>query len=106
MGAVYTSEGMVEQLGVTYRQLDHWVREGYLMPTSLNGVGAVATPGTGRSRIWTGHEYDVAMMFARLVAAGFTPSKIGDIAERLVGTGVVAMPGGITVTYLTDNGAG
>ena len=50
------------EAGITYRQLDFWVRRGFLRP--------VHDGGTGRSREWTRAELDVARLMGRLTAAG------------------------------------
>lgn len=50
--------------GVTYRQLDHWTRAGYLHPT--NGE----TPGSGKPRDWPADELRVAGIIAELRALG------------------------------------
>lgn len=63
-----------KDLGVTYRQLDHWVRQGYLRP-------AVAQPGTGRPRSWPPFEIKVAARMARLTAAGLMPGSAAEYAR-------------------------
>lgn len=51
--------------GATYRQLDFWVRRGYLKPRN-------ATPGSGFPRRWPTEEVTVAAAMTQLVAAGLT----------------------------------
>lgn len=51
--------------GPTYRQLDHWVRRGYLNPGNANA-------GTGNSRQWPAGELAVARLMYRLTKAGLT----------------------------------
>ena len=58
-------------LGITYRQLDWWVRLGLLKPLHIGGSGI--------NREWTRAELDVARLMGRLVAAGMKPA----LAERL-----------------------
>lgn len=60
--------------GVSYRQLDFWVRRGYLKPHN-------ATPGSGYSREWTTDEAAVATTMGRLVIAGFTPELAHRVAR-------------------------
>lgn len=60
--------------GVSYRQLDFWVRRGYLKPHN-------ATPGSGYSRQWTPDEAAVATMMGRLVIAGFSPELAHRVAR-------------------------
>lgn len=52
-------------LGLTYRQLDHWCRQGYLRPSD-------ATPGSGHRRVFPPDEVRVAALMIRLVTAGLT----------------------------------
>ena len=54
-------------MGITYRQLDHWVRRGYLKPDNLDG-------GSGHLRTFPIRELSVAWMMAKLTAAGVTPT--------------------------------
>jgi hypothetical protein len=63
-----------DQMGITHRQLDHWVRQGYLAPV-------VAAPGTGNSREWLPIEIEIGRRMARLVAAGFVPERAAVIAR-------------------------
>ena len=51
-----------KEAGVTYRQLDHYVRQGYLKPAHEGG--------SGRQREWTRAELDVARVMGRLTAVG------------------------------------
>ena len=59
------------ELGISYRQLDNWVRLGLLRPLHVGGSGV--------NREWTRAELDVARLMGRLVAAGMKPA----LAERL-----------------------
>lgn len=59
---------------VTYRQLDHWIRKGY-----IHG----ANPGSGYSRDLTGHEVLVLRHMSALVHAGMTATEAAPIARRL-----------------------
>lgn len=68
--------------GVTYRQLDYWVRRGWLrLPPSL---------GSGVWRQWPEDEICVAKTMARLVNAGITPAVAARIArgEQEIAPGV------------------
>lgn len=51
-----------DELGITYRQLDHFVRQGYLKPSHDGG--------SGHPREWTRAELDVARLMGRLSAVG------------------------------------
>lgn len=66
--------------GVTYRQLDYWIRQGYLR---------VAAEGSGSCRTWPAAEVRVARIMARLVAAGVRPAA----AERIARGGKEIAPG-------------
>ena len=52
-------------IGVTYRQLDHWTRAGYLHDDRTR-------PGSGHHRTWSDTELQVAERMGRLVRAGLT----------------------------------
>jgi DNA-binding transcriptional MerR regulator len=61
------------ELGITYRQCDHWVRLGLLKPLHVGGSGS--------SREWTHAELDVARVMGRLVAAGLKPEPASRVAR-------------------------
>lgn len=67
---------------LTYRQLDHWVREGYVAAVNPE-------PGTGRRRYWTAEEAQVVTTMAALVAAGVSP----EAATRAARNGGWLAPG-------------
>jgi len=64
-------------VGASYRQLDHWVRCGYLQPW-LTG------PGSGYPRMWSVEELRVARLMSVLVDAGITPAKAAEAARQCV----------------------
>jgi hypothetical protein len=69
-----TAEELVKSLtGVTYRQLDHWCRKGYLRPDG--GVGS------GTVRVFSDEESAVAQVMARLVVAGLLPAAAARVAR-------------------------
>lgn len=57
-----TTEEVAAAAGISYRQLDHWVRRGL-----IDGPEA---KGSGRAREWTAQQAAVAIMTGRLVNAG------------------------------------
>lgn len=61
--------------GVTYRQIDHWVRKGYLQ---------VEPRGTGRPRDWPADEVSVARLMAWLTQAGMAAYNAAAVARLLV----------------------
>lgn len=63
-------------LGATYRQLDYWIRKGYLRP---DGAGS----GQGSKRTWPRSEAQIARLMARLTAAGMEPIAAASAARRL-----------------------
>ena len=66
-------------LGITYRQLDHWSRMGYLRPVRLDrGRGG----GTGSPRVWPPGELQVARLMGRLTAASIQPSLAAVVARK------------------------
>jgi DNA-binding transcriptional MerR regulator len=62
-------------LGLSKRQVVHWVDRGYLTPS--NG-----RPGQGVHLTFEPAEVEVARIMALLVGAGFTPKAAHDIARR------------------------
>lgn len=72
------SEPLVEIHGVTSRQVDFWVRQGYLLPGQ-------PAPASGNARQWPEEEIRVAQLMARLVACGFTPADACDYARKVLG---------------------
>jgi hypothetical protein len=52
-----------EQLGITYRMLDYWARQGWLHPESR---------GSGYPRAWPQAELDIARRMGALVRSGLT----------------------------------
>ncbi len=72
--------------GVTYRQLDHWVRRGFLHPRNPN-------PGSGYTTVWPAEELRVAARMGRLVKAGL----VLDVAHRIARGDTILAPG-ITIT--------
>lgn len=79
---------ILQQEDVSYRQLDHWVRCGYLKPVE-------AYPGSGHVRSWPHDELDVVQRMIWLVNCGFKPASAAGLARAksfsLVVNGVVAL---------------
>lgn len=59
---------------ITYRQLDHWVRKGWLRPD-------VDDVGSGYRRTFPPAELDVARVMGALTAAGMTPRAAERVAR-------------------------
>jgi len=77
-----TSEQAAQAAGITYRQLDHWTRRGYLRPGTERNAFSHGQGGV--SRVWPPAE----------VAAGLTPEAAAELA-RAPGRHVLAP--GITI---------
>ena len=78
----HATSGDLVRLGLTYRQLDFWVRKGYLKPIRLG-------PGRGTDRMFPASEVQVAAKMAAYVAAGLPPA----VAYRAVRNGGQLAPG-------------
>lgn len=57
MSDLYTSTGLVEVTGASYRQIDYWTTRGWLVPLSIAGMSAT---GTGNHRVYPASEVAVA----------------------------------------------
>lgn len=90
--AITRSLDAVEIRGVTYRQLDHWVRRGYLRPDQ-------PAPGSGNAREWSGDELRVAQLMACLKGAGFAPAAAADYARQLLRLATFGPPVRLTIAH-------
>jgi hypothetical protein len=63
-----------DRVGIGYRQLDHWIRKGYIR----GGL-----PGSGHPRDLPGAEVEVLRYMAALVNSGVHPTMAAPIARRL-----------------------
>jgi MerR HTH family regulatory protein len=84
-----------DELGISYRQLDYWVRRGYLRPERRTARGGKYGGGQGVSRRWPAAELEIARRMARLTAAGITPERAAVFARESWPSGEIAP--GITV---------
>lgn len=71
------------ELGITYRQLDHWITRGYLRPENK--------PGSGTEREFSEREIEVAKLMAALVNAGFRAEKAAKTARYVLAEGIVRL---------------
>lgn len=69
----------------TARQIDHWVRKGYLRPENPN-------PGPGRAYEWSAREVRTAEIMALAVAAGVAPAT-AILVARMGGDDVLVRRG-------------
>ena len=67
---------LCEHAGISYRQLDHWTRRGYLQTVGEQ------TPGSGQSRVWPVREASIAETMHTLIECGFTPHAAADYARQ------------------------
>lgn len=78
----HATSGDLVRLGLSYRQLDFWVRKGYLQPVR-SGLGR------GHDRMFPASEVRVAAEMAALVSAGLSPA----VAHHAVRNGGELAPG-------------
>jgi DNA-binding transcriptional MerR regulator len=81
--------------GATYRQIDHWARQGWIRPIHRGG--------TGHNREWPQTELQIADLMRRLLCAGLTV----DVAALVARTAIERQPlvklaPGITLAIDTD----
>lgn len=95
-----SSPQVVQQTGITYRELDHWARKGHISPRLIPGQGKRRhpdrdpnTPGSGHSRRWMPEEVAIIGTMVRLSRAGIPPALASRIAR-----GETEIGPGITVT--------
>jgi DNA-binding transcriptional MerR regulator len=69
-----SSAHVARMADVTYRQLDYWVRRGFLEPTH-------ADAGSGTPREWSPADALRAVLIARLVRAGMTVHGAVTVAQ-------------------------
>lgn len=72
-GGGLTPAEVCKATGATYRQLDHWIRRGWL---TVDHTG-----GTGNRREWSSHEITIAALMVRLVNAGLRPEAAARVAR-------------------------
>ncbi|MGI5288055.1 MerR family transcriptional regulator [Nonomuraea polychroma] len=81
--------------GLTYRQLDHWSRRGWLKPAH--------TGGTGNVRVWSQDELRIADLMRRLTRAGLTPEAAAVAARaHQEGRPLVRLGPGLVLAIDTD----
>lgn len=71
------SRTAAKRANITYRQLDHWIRQGYVAATTM---------GTGYPREMEHAEVRVVVLMAHLVASGLTVATAADIARIAIET--------------------
>jgi hypothetical protein len=87
------------EAGITYRQLDFWTRCGYLTPVTD------ALPGSGRPRVYSIDQVDLARQMARVLAAGVREASVAhDVAVELLAHGQARL-GDFTITHHHEESA-
>ena len=71
------SDQMLDRTGISYRQLDHWTRKGWLQ-------AADGTPGTGNMRRWKHDEWMVALVMSAMGQMGIRAEKAAPVARAAV----------------------
>lgn len=87
---VFAGPALARHVGITYRQLDYWVTQGWLKPTVIDHGRSgrpAGRPGTGYRRIFMGLEVTKAEHMGRLVRFGTKPSVAAAVALQLAETG-------------------
>jgi hypothetical protein len=69
-----TTVDVAQLVGVTFRQLDYWLRRGWVPAPN-------PTPGSGNQRVWTRELVRCAAVMAALVRAGLTPDAASELAR-------------------------
>lgn len=72
--AELSTDLIVRQTGMTFRQIDYWCRQGYLRTENKR-------TGTGVHRVFSLEEAAVARMMAELVRCGFKPESACKLAR-------------------------
>lgn len=81
--------------GLTYRQLDHWTRLGWLRPAH--------TSGTGNARVWSQTELQIADLMRRLTRAGLAVEAAAQAARsHQDGRPLVKLGPGLVLAIDTD----
>jgi DNA-binding transcriptional MerR regulator len=81
---------LVRETGITYRQLDYWVRTGL-----LNGQRDL---GSGNARDWTAAQVSKARVMGSLVRAGIGPRLAAELSDRFLADGRAQLAPGLWIT--------
>lgn len=88
---------LAEQASISYRQLDFWVRKGYIKERSPGG-------GSGFLRDFTDDEVAITVKMARLIKIGFKPGPAAEYARLMVEqhTGSIIVDGWLLIEELDE----
>jgi len=81
---------LVREAGITYRQLDYWLRTGLL--------DGQRDTGSGNTRDWAAAQVSKARVMGSLVRAGIGPRRAAGLADRLLADGRAQLGDGIWIT--------
>jgi hypothetical protein len=91
------SKHLEAEMGITYRQLDYWARQGWLKPERrVNHQGS--TEGTGAKRAWPTAEVDIARRMGWLTRSGLDTASAAAFARDSWPCGEIAPGLTLTVT--------
>lgn len=93
-----TSIDVARRAGITYRQVDYWVRTGLLRPDNPHG-------GQGCPREWPIREVRIAEAMGQLVDAGIPLPRAAEIARASAGAKHHTAVLGRGVTLILDRDA-
>lgn len=91
-----TSQELIDDTGISYRQLDYWTRTGLLTPIDA------ALPGSGYLRRFPDRELDRARVVHDLLDAGLSLTRIRQVVDEVLEHGHVEI-GGVTITLRPPN---
>jgi hypothetical protein len=89
-GLQVCSHCIPSELGITFKQFDHWSRKGYLRPERRPQRSGRYHNGTGVPRRWPPAELEIARRMGRLTAAGLTPERAAVFARESWPSGEIA----------------
>ena len=72
----FSTQYVVDQSGASIRQLNHWIKKGWLEPKEYGG--------SGTQREWSKKELDVANLMARMLRAGLDVKRAAKVARLIV----------------------
>ena len=81
MAAPVTSAEVCAAAGITYRQLDFWVRSGYVQCDRSGTPRRGGPQGSGCLRVWTGRQAAKVICLAGLVADGYKPDRAAELVR-------------------------
>ena len=81
---------LVREAGISYRQLDYWLRTGLL--------GGPCDIGTGNARDWTTAQVSKARVMGSLVRAGIGPRLAAELSDRFLADGRAQLAPGLWIT--------